>query len=323
MNRRDLIAGLMLPLLARAAWGQQSGKVWRIGYLKEGAGAGQGGRAFVDQLREFGYTDGQNLAVEYRFADGEPDRLPALAAELVGLRCDLIAAVGTREAAALQKATSAIPILMLFPGDPVGVGLVKSLARPGANITGMSVMFPDITGKRLELLKEMVPSLRRVAILGNQRNASTAADMRATEVFAKSLGLEVRVVAIESRDRLDASMNEILNQRPDGLLVHQDSHIFTYRQQIADLAQKNRLVTIFPGRLYVESGGLISYGPDMLAVARRAANYVDKIFKGAKPADLPVEQPTSFELVINLKKAKALGLTIPPTLLARADEVIE
>ena len=209
------------------------------------------------------------------------------------------------------------------PGDPIGAGLVTSLAYPGGNITGTSLMMPDIGGKRLQLLREIVPTLRRVAVLGNTKNASTAAELRATEAAAKSLGLQVHAVGVESPDRLDDGLSEIVRDRPDGLLVLLDTLTARYRGQIAEFALQNRLVSVFPGRIYVESGGLVGFGPDLSAVARRAAVYVDKILKGAKPADLPVEQPTKFELLINLKTAKALGLAIPDTLLARADEVIE
>jgi putative ABC transport system substrate-binding protein len=278
---------------------------------------------FRGELHNLGYIVGQNLMIEHRYAEGKFERLAALAAELDDLKLDAIAAVGTREALALQKATTRIPVVMLFPGDPVGTGLVQSLASPGANITGTSLMFPDVGGKRLELLKEIVPKLRRVGILGNTRNASTAADIRATEAAVHSQGHQVQTVGADTLERLVVGMGEFLKEKPDGLLVIQDNLIYAQRERIAEFALQNRLPAIFPGRIYVESGGLIGYGPDMNHVSRRAATYVDKILRGAKPADLPVEQPTKFELTLNLKTAKALGLAIPPAVLARADEVIQ
>jgi putative tryptophan/tyrosine transport system substrate-binding protein len=329
MNRREVIAGLAFPLLARGARAQPSGKVWRLGYLAEGTDPRVQPRTtpaffdFFDGLRDLGYVEGRNLAVEFRFAEGKPERLPQLATELVALKPDVIAAPGTRESLALQKATTVIPIIMVYPGDPVGAGLVASLANPGANITGTSLMFPDVGGKRLELLREIVPSLRRVAILGNPNNASTAADMRATEATAVTQGLAALVAGVESPDRLDERLGEIAAWRPDGLLVFPDTLIVSRRQRIVEFALKNGIVTVCPSRSYVESGGLIGYGPSMGAVGRRAATYVDKILKGAKPTDLPVEQPTKFDLVVNLKTARQLGLTIPESFLIRADEVIE
>jgi putative ABC transport system substrate-binding protein len=325
VNRREIIAGLMLPLLARSAWAQSSGKVWRLGFLVEGPDPRKAPVFFdfFDGLRDLGYAEGRNLAVEFRFAEGKPERLLQLAAELIALKPDVIVAPGTRELLVLQKATTEIPIIMVYPGDPVGAGLVASLANPGANITGTSLMFPDVGGKRLELLREIVPSLRRVAILGNPSNASTAADMRATAATAAAQGLEALVAGVESPDRLDERLGEIAAWRPDGLLVLQDTLIISRRQRIVEFALKNAIVTVCPARSYVESGGLLGYGPSMGAVGRRAATYVDKILKGAKPTELPVEQPTKFELIVNLKTARQLGLTIPESFLVRADEVIE
>jgi putative ABC transport system substrate-binding protein len=212
---------------------------------------------------------------------------------------------------------------MVLPGDPVGAGLIKSLAHPGANITGTSLMMPDLGGKRIQLLKEIVPTMRRVAILGNAKNASSAMDMRATETAAKLIGLQVHVVGLDSSDRLESGLEEMVNERPEGVVVVQDSLTLVHAERIAKIALRNRLASIVPGRNYVESGGLAGFGPNLDAIQRRAAVYVDRILKGAKPADLPVEQPTKFELVINLKTAKALGVTIPDTLLTTADEVIE
>src|SRR5262245_35013057 len=312
-------AAVSWPLAAR---GQSIRKVWRLAWLTEG-GRASSGRLFFAALQELGYTEGQNLTVEYRFADTRVERLPELATELVGLKVDVIVAPGTQALLALQQATSTIPIVMVFPGDPVGTGLVKSLAYPGANITGTSLMYPDMGGKRLQLLKEIVPTMGRVAIFGNSKNASTAVDMRATEAAARLIGLQAYMVSVDSSHRLEDGLDEMMNAKPDGVIVVQDTLIIENRERIAKVALQNGLPSIFPGRDYVASGGLAGFGPNLKAIARRAAVYVDKIFKGAKPADLPVEQPTHFELFINLKTAKALGITIPPVVLARADEVIE
>jgi ABC-type uncharacterized transport system substrate-binding protein len=279
--------------------------------------------AFFAALQELGYTEGQNLTVEYRYANFRFERLPELATELVGVKVDVLVGPSTQALLALQQATSTISIVMVLPGDPVGTGLVKSLAYPGANITGTSLMYPDMGGKRLQLLKEIVPTIGRVAIFGNSKNASTALDMKAAEEAARLMGLQAYMVSVGSLDHLENGLVEMVNAKPDGVIVVQDALIFVHRERIATFALQNRLVSIFPGRDYVESGGLAGFGPNVDSVSRRAAVYVDKILKGAKPADLPVEQPTHFELSINMKTARALSLSIPPALLARADEVIE
>jgi putative tryptophan/tyrosine transport system substrate-binding protein len=307
-----------------AAQGQSIRKVWRLGWLFEGVPTlTRPPAAFFAALQDLGYTEGQNLTVEYRFANLRFERLPELATELVGLKVDVIVSPNTQALLALQQATSTIPIVMMFPGDPVGTGLVKSLAHPGANITGTSLMMPDIGGKRLELLKEIVPTMERVVIFGNSKNVATAVDIGATEAAARLMGLQVRMVSVDSSDRLENGLDEMVNAKPDGVIVVQDALIAVHRERIAKVALQNRLASIFPGRDYVESGGLAGFGPNLDAISRRAAVYVDKILKGAKPADLPVEQPTHFELSINMNTAKALGITIPPVVLASADEVIE
>jgi putative ABC transport system substrate-binding protein len=329
MKRRAFLGVITGGLLAAplAAEAQQAGKVWRIGLLQEGPDKNLNPEApmngFVDGLRELGYVEGQNLVIEYRYTNNESERIPEFAAELVRLKVDVIATSGTRETVAAKAATATIPIVMLFVGDPVGAGLVSSLTHPGANVTGTSLMAPDVSGKRLELLREIVPKLRRVAILWNPRNASAAAEMRATETAARSLGLTVYSAAVDSASRLDAAFAGMARARPDGVLVMLDALTSWHRREIAAAALTARLASIFPSWTYVESGGLVGYGPDYRAIAGRAASYVDKILKGARPGDLPIEQPTKFELVINLKTAKALGLTIPPSLLQRADRVIE
>jgi len=329
MERRTFLGVITGGLLAAplAAEAQQAGKVWRIGYLMEGPNfrlyPELPSNRFVESLRNLGYVEGQNLVLEHRYADNKTERIPGFAAELVRLKVDLIVTVGTRETIAVKAVTSTIPIVMLLVGDPVGAGLVSSLSHPGANVTGTSIMAPDVSGKRLELLREIVPKLRRVAILANPRNASTAADMRSAEAAARSLGLTVYFVEVDSAPRLGAALGDMALGGPDGVLVLQDTLIFSHRHEIAGAFLRARLPSVFMGSAYVTSGGLLGYGPDLRAIAGRAAIYVDRILKGARPGDLPIEQPTKFELTINLKTAKALGLTIPPSLLQRADQVIE
>jgi putative tryptophan/tyrosine transport system substrate-binding protein len=326
MRRREFLrflsgATVGWPL---AAQGQSVRKVWRLAWLSEGVAATSAGRAaFFAALQDLGYTEGQNLTVEYRFANARFERLPELAAELVGLKLDVIVAPSTQALRALQQATSTIPIVMVFPGDPVGAGLVKSLAHPGANITGTSIMSTDIGGKQLQLFKEIVPTMERVVIFGNSKNAAVALSMGTTEAAARLMGLQAYLVSVTSSDRLENSLDEVVNAKSNGVIVVLDSLTFDHRERIAEFALRNGLASMFHRREYVESGGLVGFGPNSEAIARRAAVYVDKIFKGAKPADLPVEQPTHFELIINMKTAKVLGITIPPAVLARAEEVIE
>jgi putative ABC transport system substrate-binding protein len=324
MKRREFMtfiggAAAVWPLAAKA---QSKQKVWRLGWLSEG-GPGEPGAVIFNALKELGYTEDQNLAVERRFADRRYERLPALAAELIALRLDVIVAPSTQALIALQQATTTIPIVMVLPGDPIVSGLVKSLSHPGANITGTSLMMPDLGSKRIQLLKEIVPTIRRVAIIGNAKNASSATDMRATEAAAKLINLQVHAVGVDSSERLESGLQEIVNERLEGIVVVLDSFTFANAERIAEIALRNRLASVVPGRHYAVSGGLAGFGPNLDAISRHAAVYVDKILKGAKPADLPVEQPTKFELVINLKTAKTLGVTVPDSLLATADEVIE
>jgi putative ABC transport system substrate-binding protein len=331
MRRRRFVLTSLAGVVAgqAAAGGQQRVRTWRIAWLAEERDPGResqapgGGRWFFEALRDLGYINNHNLQVEYRFAEERAERLPDLAEALARLKVDLIAVPGTREALAAKAATPTIPIVTLFVGDPVGSGLVKSLNAPGGNLTGTSVMYADVSGKRLGLLKEFVPHLRRVALLGNPNNVSAAADIRTGEIAARSLGIDTKVVGIVSRDHLTEALKQLAGERTDGLLILQDALIVAVRRQIADFALRHRLPSATPARMYVESGSLLSYGPDMRATARRAATYVDRIFRGSKPSDLPMEQPTTFEFVINLKTAKALGLTIPPSVLARTDQVIE
>jgi putative ABC transport system substrate-binding protein len=309
------------PLAARA---QQTGKTHTIGLLSPASRSPSDLPALFDApLAELGWIEGKNLLVERRYAENRPERLPELAAELVRLNVDVIVAAGTLGPLAAKQATSTIPIVMTASGDPLGSGLVASLARPGGNVTGMSLMAPDLGGKRLELLKELLPRLARVAVLWNAANPYPAIVFRETQAAGRTLGIEVQSLEVRGPDDFDGAFEAARKQRPDALITVEDPLTFTYQKRIADFAVADQLLSLHGLRGDVVAGGLMSYGANIADLFRRAAGYVDKILKGAKPADLPVEQPTRFELVINLKTARALGLTIPPTLLARADEVIE
>ena len=278
--------------------------------------------AFVQRLRELGWIDGRNVAIEYRWAEGRSERFAEIAAEFVRLKVGVIVTAGTAAVIAAKQATSVIPIVFAAAGDPVGTGLVASLARPGGNVTGLSNQSADIAGKRLELLREVVPSLRRLAIMANIGSPIGVLEMGEVQAAAGTLGLEVATLEIRRAEDIAPAI-EALKGRADALYVVTDPLMNTNRIRINTLALGARLPTMHGLREYVEAGGLMSYGANFPDLYRRAADYVDKILRGAKPADLPVEQPTKFDLVINLKTAKALGLDVPPTLLARADEVIE
>jgi len=271
-------------------------------------------------LRELGWIEGKNVAFERRFAENRLERLPELAAELVRLNVDVIVATGTLGPLAAKRATSTIPIVMTAAGDPLGSGLV---ARPGGNVTGMSLMVPDLGGKRLELLKELLPRLARVAVLWNAGNPYPAIVFKETQAAGRTLGIEVQSLEVRSPDDFDGAFEAAIKQRPDALITVEDPLTVSYQKRIADFALANQLPLLQGFSEDVKAGALISYGANAADLIHRAAGYVDKILKGAKPADLPVQQPAKFELVINRKTAKAIGVTIPPTLLARADEVIE
>ncbi len=296
-------------------------KVYRIGFLRQG----QPPKAWVDGfqqgLREHGYVEGQNVVIEFRF--GTIDQLPQLAEDLVRLRVDVIVAVASSAAVAAKKATTSIPIVFATVNHPVELGLISSLRRPGGNLTGTAFVSADLAGKRLELLRELVPTLKRVAMLTHPAHPTYAAQLKGAEDAARTLGIQLKAVSIRGsgQDEFDAAFKAVAGV--DGLL-HADTPLFTtHRARFAELAARNRLPVMHGWREMVDAGGLMSYGPHVADLHRRAATYVDKILKGAKPAELPVEQPTKFELVINLKAAKALGLTIPPSLLLRVDELIE
>ena len=310
------------PLAARA---QQAGKTYTIGRLTAGSYASVSAlvEVFEDALREMGWIEGKNIAFEYRSAEDRLERLPELAAELVRLNVDVIAAGGTLAPLAVKRVTSTIPIVMTSAGDPLGSGLVASLARPGGNVTGMSLMVPDLGGKRLELLKEALPRLSRVAVLWNAANPYSANVFKETQVASRTLGIEVQSLETRDPDGFDGAFKAVRRQHPDALVTVEDPLTSDHRKLIADFAAGQRLPSLHGQKEFAAAGGLISYGTSLADVVRRAAGYVDKILKGAKPADLPVQQPTKFELVISLKTAKALGLHVPDRLLALADEVIE
>ena len=329
MDRRTFLAGTGAVLLAAplASEAQQAGKVYRIAYFQviPRAQNEQMLKALEDGLRERGYVPGRNLIIEYRFADGKPERLPELAAELVRLKVDVIVTGQNPATVAAKQATTTIPIVTTLASDPVGAGLIASLARPGGNITGLTTEVTlEVVGKRLQLLKEFAPRVSRVAVLWNPafRGFEPKPAFQALEDAARRLRVTLRKVEVREPGDFERAFDSMVSERADGLYVITDPITFTHRRLIADLAVKNRLPATSAVSEFVEAGGFISYGVDMRDLYRRAATYIDKILKGAKPGDLPVEQPTKFDLVINLKTAKALGLTIPPSLLGRADEII-
>ncbi len=331
MDRRTFLAGTGVVLLAAplAAEGQQAGSVARIGYLVfsplESLETRVALDAFRQGLRERDYVEGQNIVIEYRSADGKIERFPGLATELARLKVDLIVAPNTPAARAAQQATTTIPIVAPAMSDPVGDGLVASLARPGGNITGLTFLGPELVPKRLGLLKEALPKVTRVAALwtpGELGERTTRDMLKGTEAAARALGMQLQLVGVRGPDEFDRAFSTMTKERAEALLVYPSVLLYNERRRIVDLVTKHRLPSMFNAKEQVELGGLIGYGASITDLLRRGATLVDKILKGAKPADLPVEQATKFELVINLKTAKALGLTIPQSLLRRADEVI-
>jgi putative ABC transport system substrate-binding protein len=307
---------------APAADAQKQATTPRIGVLWLGAPPNANVNAFIEGLREAGYVEGKTILIEYRFAEGKADRLPELATELVRLKVDAIFTGGTPAIFALKQATRTIPIVFFSTSDPIGTGVVASLARPGGNITGISVLASDLWPKRLELLKEIFPKLSKVAMVWNKGNAGMALEAKATQEVAGPLGITLQDRGVKDPNELDTVFALMTKDRPDGFLALMDPVLTSYRNRILDFLAQNRLPAIFESRVWVEAGGLISYGANYLDAHRRAATLMDKVVKGIKPADIPVEQPTKFELVINLKTAKQIGLTIPPNVLARADRVI-
>jgi len=321
----------VVPLLLSASLGtaaaQLSAKVPRVGYLNPGSPSDPLSQrrlgAFRQGLRDLGYVEGQNIAIESRWAEGKHDRLPALAADLVRSKVDVIVAMTGAATQAAQQATGTIPIVMSLVNDPVGSGLVANLARPGGNVTGLTIMSPDLVGKQLQLLKEMVPKVSRIALLRHPDNPASAAQLREAEAAAQALGVRLQTLEARGPQEIDSAFAAMTRERAGALLIIPDAVFGNQRRQIAELAAKKRLPSIYWLREYAEAGGLMSYGANDLDLKRRAATYVDRILKGAKPADLPVEQPTKFELVMNRRAAKAIGLTIPPSLLDRADQIID
>ena len=329
MDRRRFVSTLAGGLLAAplAAKAQPAARVARIGLLgNDPVGNPHLLEAFRQGLRDLGYVEGRNVLIEYRFAEGKFERLPALAAELVALKVDVILATTVLTAVAAKQAIKTIPIVFFAAADPIRSGLVTSLARPGGNVTGLSVLSPELIGKRLELLKQAVPGISRVAILWEPDGGGERTDkgmLKRAEVAGQALGVRLQYVEARSSADFDRAFSDMTRAHAGALTVLPSPMFFNERRRLVDLAATNRLPAVYPARESVEAGGLMAYGPSVPDLFRRAATYVDKILKGAKPGDLPVEQPTKFELVINLKTAKALGLTIPPSLLQRADQVIE
>jgi ABC-type uncharacterized transport system substrate-binding protein len=315
--------GVAFAICGVVAQAQQPTKIPRIGYLGGSFLVGRA-EAFRQGLRELGYIEGKNIVIEFRYTQGKIDRYPELAAELVRLKSDVIVTGGSTLTRAVKEATSTIPIVMANDSDPVSNGFIASLARPGGNITGLSTLAPEISGKQLELLKEIVPKLSRVAVLGTSTQLGNAQRLKEVELAAGAFGVKLRYLDVLSSKDLATAFLAARTERADAVLMIVPGRVAaSQRKQIADLAVKARLPTTYPESGDVEAGGLMSYGVSITDLDRRAASYVDKILKGAKPADLPVEQPTKFELVINLKTAKQIGLTVPPSVLARADRVIK
>ncbi len=320
-----VLAGGLLAV-AVTVEAQQPAKIPRIGFLSAASSSSDMAvriEAFQQGLRVLGYVEGKNIVIEYRYAEGKLDRLPDLAAELVRLNVNVIVTAGGEATPAAKKATSTIPIVMGFDLDPIGNGLVTSLARPGGNITGLSTLGLEISGKLIELLKEIVPSLSQVAVLGTSTQPGYAHLLRETELAARAFGVKVQFLDILAPKDIETAFRAVSKGHADGILVLGGFLLNSHRKQVAELAVKSGLPAIYISPEYVEVGGLMSYGVSFTDLYQRAATYVDKILKGAKPADLPVEQPTKFELVINLKAAKQIGLTIPPNVLVRADRVIK
>ena len=328
MNRRkSIIALVAFGAAPFAAEARQAAKIARIGYLATNPATSQHLReAFLQGMGDLGYVEGRNLVIEYRDAEGKVERLPALAAELVALKVDVIVASGTLAALAAKQATRTLPIVFSPAGDPVGSGLVTSLARPGGNVTGLSAFAPELVGKRLELLKQAVPGVSRVAVLWQPGAFGERVEMdtlKRVEVAARDLGVPLQFVEARGPADFDRAFSDMTRARAGALTVLATNMFNSERRRLVELAAEKRLPALYSARELVDAGGLMSYGANLAELNRRAATYVDRILKGAKPADLPVEQPTKFELIINLKTANALGLTIPQSVLGRADEVIQ
>ena len=319
-----LTLSLALPTLAAEA--QETANKAHVGVLLLTPRAGAGGtyiEALRGGLRELGYVEGQNLLLEIRSAEGRPDRLPRLAAEILGTRPDVLVTAGSEAILTLKRATDVVPIVMATVMDPVALGITPSLAKPGGNLTGLAILSLELTSKRLQLLKEAFPRLSRVAVLWNPDNPGNALVLKEVEIAAQVLGLRWQGFAVQRPDKLVEAFEAVVGAQCNGILAIEDSVLFSHLSRIVEFAARSRLPAMYAFRQFADAGGLMSYGPNTPDSFRRAAVYVHKILKGAKPADLPIEQPTKFELVINMKTAKALGLTIPQSLLVRADEIIQ
>ena len=317
-----LVAALILVSFQFGEAQRASGKIPRIGYLAGGLGAATRTETFKQGLRDLGYVEGKNIIIEYRNAEGKIERYSDLVADLVGLKVDVIFTFSTPGALAAKNATKTIPIVFTNVGDPVANGLVASLARPGGNITGLSTLAPELSGKGLELLKETIPKLSRVAVVWNPDNPGKTSSFKETEVAAQALRLQLQSLEVRGPKDVEPAFQAARKERAGALIVLRDVVVSSQIRRILELALKNQMPAIYGDRGFVDAGGLMSYGPNIDDLFRRAATYVDKILKGTKPADLPIERPSKFELVINLKTAKQIGLTIPPNVLARADKVL-
>jgi len=320
---------LLVPLAFGVLWAtlpadaQQPRKVPRVGFVCALSGPSSHTEEFLRGLRELGYVEGKNITVEYRFADGRLERFRDFAAELARQKVDIIVAASAQAIQPAKDATRTIPIIMAQSEDPVGSGFVAGLARPGGNLTGLTTMSPELSGKRLELLKDVVPRVSRVAVLWNGANPVAALELRETEVAARALGVKLQPLKVRGPNDLGRAFSAMTRERAGALIVLPDFMFFDHRARLVDLAAKGRLPVIYEGPEFAEAGGLLAYGPRYDDLFRRSAAFVDKILKGARPADLPVEQPTRFDLVLNLKTARALGLAIPQSVLIRADRVIQ
>jgi len=323
---RSIAVAVILLAMAIIAEAQQAKKVPRIGYLATTGSISTSPsrrKAFREGLRELGYSEGKNIVIEWRYAEGKLDRLPALAAELVHLKVDVIVTGGDITTRVVKKATSTIPIVMAQDTDPVANGFVASLSRPGGNITGFSTLSAEISGKRLELLKEIVPRLSRAAVFGTSTTPANARALRETEVAAEALGVQVQYLDVLGPKDFETAFRAVSKRKPDAVINLNSAVLNSHRKYLIDFAAKSRLPAMYSSREYVEDGGLMSYSANIPDLFRRAATYVDKILKGAKPGDLPIEQATKFEMAVNLKTAKKIGLTIPASVLLRADKVIK
>jgi ABC-type uncharacterized transport system substrate-binding protein len=325
MRRREFILALGILVVLGLMHAQAEQAPYRIGLVSPGSASAMAPRveALKNGLRDHGYVEGRNITIEYRWGDGKDEKVSELVSDLINLKVDMFLTHGVVATRAARDASGTIPIVCFDCGDLVATSLVESLSRPGGNITGVTLIHPDMSGKRLELLKEMIPGLARVAVLYNSGNPVAEPELRSTQEAARILKLHLQAIGVKDPSAVERAVTSMTHERADALIVLSDAAFLGRRREIAELVAANRLPTIFWTGDYAKAGGLVGYGPDGVAMARRAASYVDKILNGGKPGDLPIEQPIKFELVFNLKAASALGMTIPPTLLARADEVIE